>query len=138
MADYKLQAAELLIRCFAGILFFFQGYDKLARVKMAVVIDTFMEDATRHHVPKFFVVVISYFTSIVELVGGLLLISGLFTHLALYALGIDLLVVCFAFSFVNPMWDLKHLFPRLIFVTVLLFFPTETTYWCLDELFKTN
>ena len=37
MTDYKLAFAELFVRVFAGILFLFQGYDKLFHIKMQIL-----------------------------------------------------------------------------------------------------
>lgn len=135
MIDFKLTFAELIIRVFTGILFFFQGYDKLFNIKIGEVANTFMRDAERKSVPRSFVVFISYITSIIELVAGLFLILGLYTDLSTYALGIDLLMICFAFSFMNPMWDMKYVFPRLVLIIFLLLLPSETCKLSLDCLF---
>jgi uncharacterized membrane protein YphA (DoxX/SURF4 family) len=134
MAEYKLYIAETMVRVFAGILFFFQGYDKLFKIKMPGVIDTFMRDASRRNIGRPFVSLVAYYTSIVEFVGGLLLIFGLLNNYALYALGIDLLLVCFAFSFIEPMWDLKHVFPRFLLIILLLLLPLEQNILSLDYL----
>jgi len=136
MSDYKIQAAELLLRVFTGILFLFQGYDKLFVVKIGGVVDAFKADAGRQHIPGFLVTAMAYYTSIVEFAGGLLLILGLFSTYALYLIGFDLLLVCFAFSFMKPMWDLKHVFPRLILVAILLILPSEHCRFSLDYLFN--
>jgi putative oxidoreductase len=134
MTEYKLQIAELLIRVFAGILFLFQGYDKLFKVKISGVIDTFKTDAGRQHIPGFLVTLMAYYTSIVEFFGGLLLILGLFTNYTLYLIGFDLLLVCFAFSYMKPMWDMKHVFPRFILVIILLILPNECNNFSFDYL----
>jgi putative oxidoreductase len=134
MQDHKLQIAIFLLRVFTGILFLFQGYDKLFRIKMEGVIDTFQFDAAKHHIPKPMVVMMAYYTSIVEFAGGIMLILGLFTNYALYALGLDLLMVCFAFSLVEPMWDMKHVFPRFILVIFLLVLPPEHNKLSVDHL----
>ncbi len=134
MTEYKLYIAETLVRVFAGILFFFQGYDKLFKIKMPGVIDTFMADAYRRNISRSFVSLIAYYTSIVEFVGGILLVLGLLSNYALYALGIDLLLVCFAFSFIEPMWDMKHVFPRFLLIILLLLLPLEQNILSLDYL----
>ncbi|MBK7666863.1 MAG: DoxX family protein [Sphingobacteriaceae bacterium] len=123
-----------MVRVFAGILFFFQGYDKLFKIKMPGVIDTFMRDASRRNISRPFVSLIAYYTSIVEFAGGILLVFGLLNNYVLYALGIDLLLVCFAFSFIEPMWDLKHVFPRFLLIILLLLLPLEQNILSLDYL----
>lgn len=125
--------AELLLRVFAGVLFLYQGYDKLFRIKMPGVIAAFTADAESNHVPKPVLGLVSYYTSIVEFLGGLFLVLGLFTPYVLYALGLDLVLVCLAFSYMNPMWDMKHVFPRLILVVTLLVFPEESHHYSLDH-----
>ncbi|MCC6372317.1 MAG: DoxX family membrane protein [Bacteroidia bacterium] len=134
MEEYKIQVAELLLRCFTGFLFLFQGYDKLFRLKLNTVTDAFMNDAGRYHVPRPLVYLLSAYTSVAEFLGGLFLILGLFLTPALYALSVDLLLVGFAFSFIEPMWDLKYMFPRLILVVLLLILPLGNSPWSLDYL----
>src|SRR5215203_3050607 len=114
MNEYKFQIAELLVRTFAGILFLFQGYDKLFRIKMPGVIGTFITDAHKYHIPMPLVSLIAWYTSLAEFFGGLLLIFGFFTNFALYALGLDLVLVCFAFTYMEPMWNMKYVFPRFL------------------------
>jgi uncharacterized membrane protein YphA (DoxX/SURF4 family) len=136
MSEYKLQIAELFLRCFTGILFLFQGYDKLFRIKIPAVIETFRSDAYHHHIPNFLVTALAYYTSIVEFFGGIFLIFGFFTHYAIYALGFDLIAVAFAFSCLEPMWDMKHVFPRFLLVILLLLLPLENNQFSLDHLLK--
>jgi uncharacterized membrane protein YphA (DoxX/SURF4 family) len=132
MMNYNHEIAEVLVRVFAGILFLLQGYDKIFRVTMHSVIDAFTADAERYHVPRPVLYGISYYTSIVELVGGLMLITGLYTNFALYALGLDLVLVCFAFTYMQPMWNMKYVFPRLALVITLLLMPAEYRTFSID------
>ena len=132
----NLYIAELLIRVFVGILFLFQGYDKLFRVKLSGVIETFKDDARNHHVPTSFIKGAAYYTSIAEFFCGLFLLLGLFTNYTLYALGIDLILVAIAFSYVEPMWDLKHVFPRFALLVTLLLLPTEYRIISFDHFFN--
>ena len=120
MLEYKLQIAETIIRVFAGILFLFQGYDKIFNVKISGVVVTFLEEAEHHHIHKPWVTVVAYYTSFVEFFGGLFLIFGLFTNYSLILLGIDMIMVAFAFSVMNAVWDLRHVFPRLMLICELI------------------
>jgi putative oxidoreductase len=138
MLEYKLQIAETIIRMFAGILFLFQGYDKIFNVKISGVVATFLEEAEHHHIHKPWVTVVAYYTSFVEFLGGLLLIFGLYTDFVLILLGIDLLMVALAFSVMNAVWDLRHVFPRLMLVITLLILPNDWNKISLDFLFKLN
>jgi putative oxidoreductase len=134
MLPYKLEIAECIIRLFTGILFLFQGYDKVFKIKISAVVDTFLEEAEHIHIHRPLVTVFTYCTSFVELICGALLIIGLFINYALVAIGFDLVLVCFAFSIVRPMWDMQYVFPRLVLITFLLFLPNEYTKIGLDYL----
>jgi len=136
MTAYKMEIMQGLVRVFTGVLFFFQGYDKLFKVKIRGVVDTFLQDAEQHHIHRPMVTLIAYYTSIIEFAGGITLALGLFTNYTLYLLGLDLLLAAFAFSLVQPMWDMKHLFPRLVLVMALLIFPSEWNKISLDFLFN--
>lgn len=118
--EFNYNIAELFVRCFLGILFIFQGYDKLFVVKIKNVVNAFHNETDRKHIPQFLLVLTSYFTSISEFFGGILLVFGLFHQIVPIILAINLLVVTFAFSFLRPMWDLQHVFPRVILLTLIL------------------
>jgi len=118
--DLNFSIAEVFVRCFLGILFLFQGYDKLFVVKIKNVINAFHHETDRKHIPSFLLYFTSYFTSITEFIGGILLITGLFHQFIPIILVINLLIVAIAFSFLRPMWDLQHVFPRVILLTLIL------------------
>src|SRR4051812_47075263 len=136
MIEYKLQITEMLIRIFAGILFLFQGYDKMFRVKISGVIATFLEEAEQHNIHKPWVTIVAYYSSIVEFFGGILLILGLFMNYSLILLGVDMVLVAFAFSVMNPIWDMRHVFPRMMLIAVLLLLPEEWNKLTFDYLLK--
>ncbi len=131
--DLNFSIAEGFVRCFLGILFVFQGYDKLFVVKIKNVINAFHNEADRKHIPRFLLIFTSYFTSITEFIGGLLLITGLFHQFIPVVLAINLLIVAFAFSFLRPMWDMQHVFPRVILLTLTLLL-SNYFYFGLDTL----
>jgi putative oxidoreductase len=132
--DLNYSIAEVFIRCFLGILFLFQGYDKLFIVRIKNVINAFHIETDRKQIPRFLLVYTSYFTSITEFIGGILLITGLFHQFVPIILVINLLVVAFAFSFLRPMWDMQHVFPRVILLTLILLL-SNYFYFGLDTLF---
>ena len=132
MDNHNLAIAEFMVRVIAGILFFFQGYDKLFNIKMEEVVNTFMQDAERRHIPRPMIAFISYLTSMVELIGGFLLVLGLFTNMAAAFLCLDLVIISLAFSMMQAMWDLKHVFPRVILLFLLLVLPQNCNIFSLD------
>jgi len=131
--DVNMSLAELFVRLFLGIILIFQGYDKLFVVKIKNVVSMFNEASTKKNVPHILVVFTSYFTSIVECFGGLLLITGLFHQEVLILISLSLLMVSIGFSVLNPIWDLKHVFPRVLLI-VLLFILSNHFYFGLDTI----
>jgi len=126
----------LIARVFLGLLFFFQGYDAVFRVKVGTVIDTYAETfSSQGGIPHFFTVCGAWFTSYAELIGGALLVLGLFELPALWLLGFDLIIASIAFSITRPMWDLRHVFPRLAILVFLLCVPAGWDHFSLDNLF---
>jgi putative oxidoreductase len=98
------------------------------------VVKAFHNDAEAHHIPEFMVWMIVLYTSFAEFIGGILLVTGLFSTIALAALGLDLILVVFAFTYLKPMWDMKHVFPRFILIVALLLLPDSHNNWSLDTL----
>lgn len=135
MAD-NLNIAELLVRLFTGIVFMFQGYDKLFRIKIPGVVDAFKAESENAKIPGTLISGLAYYTSYVEFFGGLFLVIGFLTNYTLYALSLDLLFVTIAFSYLEPMWDMKHVFPRLILLVFLLLLPEQVRQISVDCLVK--
>jgi putative oxidoreductase len=131
-ASLKYQFLELIIRLFCGIIFVFQGYDKLFVVKVKGVVELFQNNARQKSVPQFLQYGMAYYTSAMEFLGGILLILGLFKNVVLVLLGFDVIMVAVAFSVLEPVWDMRHVFPRLLIVSVLLVMPEEWSRFTLD------
>ncbi len=125
-----------VLRVILGILFFFQGYDKVFKVKISGVTDFFRHELGSIRVPGFILTITAWFTSLTELICGALLILGLFKSYALGLLGIDLILVTGAFSLIKPMWDMQLLFPRLILLAILLYLPAQWDVLSLDHFIK--
>ena len=104
----------LVLRIILGLLLFMQGYDKVIRVKMAGVIDSFKYEFGKVKMPMGIIIISAYLSSFIELTCGLTLILGIFTKYSLYLIGFDLVLVTAAFSLINPVWDMKIVFPRII------------------------
>src|SRR5687768_15547940 len=126
-------AAVFIARVFLGLLFFFQGYDAIFKVRLKGVIET-IQPLSSTGVPRLFIIMGAYFTSYVELIGGFFLIIGFLKYYSLYLLGINLLVASFAFSITKPMWDMQFVFPRILLLLFLLIVPSNwdvisVDYW---------
>jgi putative oxidoreductase len=125
MIHFPFEFAVFVARVFLGILFFFQGYEKIFRLTVREVVDSFHEPAHSRHLPNWILYFGAYFTSYVELAGGFMLIIGFLKYYALFFLGFDLLFVAVAFSILRPMWDMQYVFPRLILLLLLLIVPSS-------------
>jgi len=132
----KYQFLELIVRLFCGIIFLFQGYDKLFVVKIKGVVSLFQHDAGKKRIPLFMQYGIAYYTSAMEFFGGILLILGLVKNYVLVLLGFDVILVAVAFSVLEPVWDMRHVFPRLLIISVLLVMPEEWSRFTLDNFLK--
>ncbi len=124
-----------MLRLILGSLFFFQAYDKLIRIGLKETITTAYAGYRDHSVPKWFVGISIWLSTYIELIGGALLILGLFKSIALILLGINLIMVVIAFSYLRGMWDMQHVFPRLVLLVALFLIPFEWDVWTLDRLF---
>ena len=118
-------AAALIARVFLGLLFFFQGFDAVFRVKINGVIQTIKEPMSASGFPSFLITAGAWFTSYIELIGGFLLIIGFAKYYAMYFLGADLVIASIAFGIMKPMWDMQYVFPRLALLTFLLVIPSQ-------------
>ena len=138
MSEYHEHIAVLITRVFLGILFFIQGYDKVFNVKLKGVIQTFKFEMNKPHLPGFVFTLSAYYTSYIELIGGLMLIIGFMKYYALYALGVDLILVAIAMGMVKPVWDMGLVFPRLVLLLTLLLVPESWDIFSLDHLLNSN
>lgn len=135
LMEYHETAAVTIARIFLGFLFFFQGYDAVFKIGLLNVQKTFREGFDKKPIPRFFIDFASWYTSLSELIGGTLLIFGLFETYALYLLGINLIIAGIGFGITNPLWDVRNVFPRLLLLLTLLFTPYQWHQWSLDKLF---
>lgn len=133
--QYHEVAAIFIARVFLGVLFFFQGYDAVFNIGIGNVIETYQNMFQNRRMPKFLVVLASWFTSYTEFFCGLLLVFGLFEYVALFLLGLNLIVAAIGFGLNTPMWDSKYVFIRLVLILLLLLTPHAWHAWSLDALF---
>ena len=129
-------AGMFFIRVLLGIIFFMQGYGKIFSMGMQTVYERFFKDFETTSLPKWLIVSTAYYTSYIELVGGFLLIAGMFRKYAMYLLALDLLIVSFGHGFMEPIWDLSHVIPRAILLSALFFLPADWDKWNVDALIR--
>jgi len=139
METTKSRAAGLFfIRALPGIIFLMQGFGKIFTFGVGNMYGMFFKDFEKTFLPKWLIWATAYYTSYIELIGGILLITGLFKKCALYLLAIDLLIVSFGHGLLEPIWDLQHVIPRAILLIVLFLLPQEWDKWNIDALIKTK
>ena len=137
MTDNELNRAIALfaIRLIAGILFFFQGYDKIVKMGVKNVVYTFRDSLSKTFLKGGVLSSAIYASSYIEMMGGAMLITGIARNYLLYILGFDLVCVALVFSLIKPMWDMQFYFPRLILIISLLLLPAEWDVIVLQNLF---
>ena len=128
------KAAAFFTRALLGIIFLMQGYGKVFSFGMENLYKSFAPYEEK--LPKFLVVFTAYYTTYVELIGGFLLVIGLFKNYVLYALGSVLLIVSFGHGLSQPIWDLSHVFPRAVLLIALLVMPQGWDQWQLEKLMR--
>ncbi|HET7819086.1 MAG TPA: DoxX family protein [Bacteroidia bacterium] len=117
--------AAFIARVFLGLLFMFQGIDAVFNVRIKGVMQEIEQPLISKGVPRPFIVFGAYYTSYVELIAGICLVVGFAKYYSLYLLGINLLIASVGFGIVNPMWDMKYVFPRLALILFFLLIPSE-------------
>lgn len=134
LSQYHELAAVLTARIFLAVLFLFQGYDAVFKVGVGNVSRTFQNTFSGKGVPKSIISIAAWFTSYTELICAPLLALGLFEYAALYLLALNLIIASIGFSVDTPMWDTRHVLPRLLLILFLLVVPPSWHNWSLDNL----
>jgi uncharacterized membrane protein YphA (DoxX/SURF4 family) len=126
----------LFIRVLLGIIFLMQGFGKVFTWGVPKVYEMFFKPFDQTFLPHWVVEFAAYYTSYIEMIGGLLLILGLFRRIILIGLALDLLIVSFGHGMMEPIWDLSHVMPRTILLAALFFLPQEWDRWNVDGLIR--
>lgn len=134
-AEFNQIFVAAFIRMLAGVLFLFQGYDKIFNIGMEATRDTIKNSLTHKRIPTVLVSFIVTYTSWIELACGALLIAGLFTYPAIYLLCVNILIVTIGFSMVKAMWENTQVYVRLILLIFLLLIPSSWAVFSLDQFF---
>lgn len=132
--EFNRPIAVLIIRLILGLIFLMQGFGKVFTwgVENVYKADFFYE-TFKDLLPDFIIYSTAYYTSYVELIGGLLLILGLKTNYTLYALASVLIIVTFRHGLAEPIWDLSHVMYRTILLVTLLILPNEWDKFSVDN-----
>ncbi|MBX2873670.1 MAG: DoxX family membrane protein [Saprospiraceae bacterium] len=123
-----------LLRTLLGLIFLMQGYGKVFTWGISNVYENVFSSYEETWLPGFLLQFTAYFTSYMELIGGLLLVLGLFRHWAYIGLGAVLLLVSYGHGLSSPIWDLQHVFVRAVFLIGLLLVPNDWDQLHLDRI----
>jgi uncharacterized membrane protein YphA (DoxX/SURF4 family) len=88
--------------------------------------------------PDFLLLFTAYYTSLVELIAGFILIIGFKRDYALYALASVLVIVTIGHGLKDPIWDLSHVMYRTILLVALLLLPKKLDIFSIDYLIDTK
>lgn len=130
------QIAVLTMRLILGFIFFFQGFGKIFQFGLDNVYKNFFLKSYANLLPDFLLLFTAYYTSIVELIGGLLLVIGFKRDYALYFLASVLVIVTIGHGLKDPIWDLSHVMYRTILLVSLLLLPKSLDIFSVDFLIK--
>lgn len=123
--------AVLLIRLILGFTFLMQGFGKVFKMGVENIYES-MFSMFDGLLPTFISYFTAYYTSYVELIGGVLLVLGLKTNYTLYILGSVLVIVTFGHGLAETIWDMSHVMYRTILLIALLLLPREWDKYSID------
>ena len=137
MIDLNKTVAALTLRLILGFIFLMQGFGKVVTWGLEKVYQAdFFQGTFEGLLPNSIIWATAYYTSYIELIGGLLLVLGFKTNYALYALASVLIIVTFGHGLAEPIWDLPHVMYRTILLVALLLLPRDWDRFSLDNLIK--
>nr|AWJ66219.1 hypothetical protein [uncultured bacterium] len=133
---FDLHALALAaVRITLGILFVSQAYDKIFRLGLKEFSKTILSGVKSPRVPRSFITLSAFSSSYVELIAGAMLILGIFLPYAYAVLAINLVLVAAGFSYLKPIWDMEHFFPRLVMLIYLMTMPIAEDIYRLGSFF---
>ncbi len=127
--------AALTLRLTTGILFAFQGYEKVVRIGIGGVVSTVGPSYKKLGFPDVIIRLISFLTSWIELIFGVCFALGLLTIPSAALLCFDLIIVTAGMSMLDPAQDMKIIFPRLMLLILYLLFASVVDIYKVDYLF---
>lgn len=137
MISLNQAVSAFTVRVILGLIFLMQGFGKVFTWGMDNVYKAdFFQGRFEGLLPDFVIYATAYYTSYVVLIGGFLLVLGLRTNYALYALASVLIIVTFGHGLAEPIWDLSHVMYRTILLVTLLILPKEWDRFSVDRMIE--
>lgn len=137
MTHLNKAVSAFTVRMILGLIFLMQGFGKVFTWGLDNVYNAdFFLGTFKDILPDFILWATVYYTSYIELIGGFLLVIGLKTDYALYALASVLIIVTFGHGLAEPIWDLSHVMYRTILLVALLLLPKHWDTFSVDNIIK--
>jgi len=139
ISDTTFRAFGMLgLRQLLGIVFLMQGIGKVFVWGVPGMVQNYFvgKMGLDSYLPEFLLYGTAYFTSYMELIGGALLILGLWVRPVCALFALLLVIVSFGHGMVDAIWDMEHVIFRAVLLFPLFFLPREWDKYCLDRLFR--
>lgn len=136
-AEHKTEIAALFVRLILGILFLFQGYDKIFRIGLKQTKSSVADAMQKTMVPSWLSRFITVASSLIEFSCGILLIAGWMIYPSLALLAFDLILVVMAMSLRESLWDMRFVWPRIVLIIFLFVIPEDANRFSFDHLLNT-
>jgi len=126
--------AILTLRLVLGFVFLMQGFGKVFTMGIENIFNSaFFYEAYKDLLPELVIYATAYYTSYIELIGGLLLVIGFKRDYALYALASVLVIVTFGHGLIDFVWNLSNVMFRMIPLVALLLLPKKWDRFSIDR-----
>lgn len=133
--SHTVRAIALLsVRLMVGLLFIFQAYDRIFKIGLQAVANTFCAACGNGQLSKGWSYPLVLLNAWLELIAGVMLLTGFMVGLAASALCINLVMVTMVFSWAKPIWDETHVFVRLSLLILLMLAPPTWDSFAIDQL----
>ena len=131
------ELAAWVARVFLGLLFFRQGYDTVFRIGVKNAVASYESHFEQRGLSQVYSRIAGILTAYSELIGGVLIILGLFTTLGYCLLSLNIFIAVIGFLIIHPLPDLTHIFPRLGLLLFVLSLPADWDRYQMDKLLLT-
>jgi len=134
--EYKYGLVECMIRVLTGAIFIIQANDRFKNIQTDSIYDFFRSNFEKLKIPRTLAEIFIHAVNVIELCCGILLMAGLYRNWVLLILLAEMCVISVFFTLIQPMWDMKYLWPRLVLVLFQLLIPDSWSIFSLDNIIK--
>lgn len=114
----------LFLRVLLGLMFFLQGYAKIFWWKVGQAYEPAFKNLASKF-PSQLVWAVGYTTSLLELIGGAMVILGIWRNRWLFVMAGIITTAAIGHSIETGVYDLAHVFPKAMIIALLLILPDE-------------